>query len=228
MTPVLAFDVNETLLDLAALDPVFERVLGDAALRPMWFGSMLQLSFVGGLTGEYVDFTTAQRAALRMTAARAGREVSDLDVDDVVGRMSRLPAHPEVPEALSLLRAAGFRLTALTNSVLEVATAQLTHAGLIENFDAVYSGDEVQALKPAPAPYRMVAQRSGVEIGDVCLVAAHAWDVSGALAAGCQAAFVARAGVVPSPIGAQPTVIGGDLTEVADALLERFAPVPGS
>ena len=29
MTPVLAFDVNETLLDLAALDPVFESVLGD-------------------------------------------------------------------------------------------------------------------------------------------------------------------------------------------------------
>jgi 2-haloacid dehalogenase len=48
MTPVLAFDVNETLLDLAALDPVFESVLGDPALRPARFGSMLQLSFVGG------------------------------------------------------------------------------------------------------------------------------------------------------------------------------------
>jgi hypothetical protein len=40
--------VNETLLDLAALDPVFESVLGDPALRPARFGSMLQLSFVGG------------------------------------------------------------------------------------------------------------------------------------------------------------------------------------
>jgi len=228
MTPVLAFDVNETLLDLAALDPVFERVLGDAALRPTWFGSMLQLSFVGGLTGRYVDFTTAQRAALGMTAARAGREVTGADIDDIVGSMSRLPAHPDVPDALRRLRAAGFRLTALTNSVLEVATAQLTHAGLIEDFDAVYSADEVQALKPAPAPYRMVAQRSGVDMGDVCLVAAHAWDVSGALAAGCQAAFVGRAGVVPSPIGPQPTVVGADLTQVADALLERFVPASGS
>ncbi len=222
MTPVLAFDVNETLLDLAALDPVFERVLGDAALRPTWFGSMLQLSFVGGLTGRYVDFTTAQRAALKMTAARANREVGDAGIDEVVGAMSRLPAHPDVPAALQRLRAAGFRLTALTNSVLDVARAQLTHSGLIEHFDAVYSADEVQALKPAPAPYRMVAQRSGVEIGDVCLVAAHAWDVSGALAAGCHAAFVGRSGVVPSPIGAQPTVAGADLTEVADALTERF------
>ena len=151
-----------------------------------------------------------------------GRKVSDREVEDVVGAMRRLPAHAEVPVALGRLRAAGFRLTALTNSVLEVATAQLTHAGLIDLFEAVFSADEVRALKPAPLPYRMVAQRCGVGVGDVCLVAAHAWDVSGALAAGCQAAFVGRAGVVPSPVGEQPTVVGADLTEVADALLKRF------
>jgi 2-haloacid dehalogenase len=224
MATVLAFDVNETLLDLAALDSVFDAVLGDAALRPQWFSAMLQLSFVGGLTGSYVDFTTAQRAALRMTAARAGRTVTDDDVDEVVGGMSRLPAHDEVPAALARLRSAGFRLTALTNSVLDVARAQLTHAGLIGLFDAVHSADEVRALKPAPAPYQMVAARNGVAVGDVCLIAAHAWDVSGALAAGCHAAFVARAGVVPSPLGPQPDLIGADLTEVASAVMERFAP----
>lgn len=222
-TPVLAFDVNETLLDLAALDPVFETVLGDAGLRPAWFASMLQLSFVGGLTGRYLDFTSAQRAALRMTAARAGRGVSDAQIDQVVGAMSRLPAHAEVPAELGRLGAAGFRLTALTNSVLDVATAQLTHAGLIGEFETVFSADEVAALKPAPAPYRMVARRCGVEIGDVCLVAAHAWDVSGALAAGCRAAFVGRSGAVPSPVGEQPAVLGADLAEVADTLIERYA-----
>lgn len=223
MAMTLAFDVNETLLDLAALDPVFDAVLGDAALRPQWFSSMLQLSFVGGLTGEYVDFTTAQRAALRMTAARVGRVVDERDVDEVVAAMSRLPAHGDVPGALEHLRSAGFRLVALTNSVLDVVRAQLTHAGLIGLFDAVYSADEVKALKPAPAPYRMVAARSHVEIQDVCLVAAHAWDVSGALAAGCRAAFVARSGAVPSPVGAQPDIVGVDLAEIARAVRERFA-----
>jgi 2-haloacid dehalogenase len=68
MTRVIAFDVNETLLDLRALDPPFEELLGSAALRGQWFAQMLQLSFVGGLTGEYVDFSTAQAAALRMLA----------------------------------------------------------------------------------------------------------------------------------------------------------------
>jgi 2-haloacid dehalogenase len=65
MTRVIAFDVNETLLDLRALDGPFEQLLGSPSLRGAWFAQMLQLAFVGGLTGDYVDFTTAQRAPCR-------------------------------------------------------------------------------------------------------------------------------------------------------------------
>jgi 2-haloacid dehalogenase len=49
----------------------------------------------------------------------------------------------------------------------------------------------------------------------VRLVAAHAWDIAGAQAAGCAAAFVARPGKVLSPLGERPDVIGADLREVA-------------
>ena len=85
MASVIAFDVNETLLDLHALDEPFEVLLGSASLRPQWFMLMLQLAFTGGLTGQYVDFTTAQRAALAMAAgcqaafvARPGMVLSPL------------------------------------------------------------------------------------------------------------------------------------------------------
>ena len=37
MPRVCVFDVNETLLDLGALDPPFERAFGDAAARREWF-----------------------------------------------------------------------------------------------------------------------------------------------------------------------------------------------
>ena len=57
MRRILAFDVNETLLDLSALDALFERAFGDAALRAQWFAQMLQLAFVGVITGRDVDFT---------------------------------------------------------------------------------------------------------------------------------------------------------------------------
>jgi 2-haloacid dehalogenase len=215
MRRVIAFDVNETLLDLAALDPLFERAFGDAAVREQWFSQMLQLAFVGGLIGRYVDFSAAQRAALAMLAERYDVEA---DADEVAGAMRSLPIHPEVPAALDALRAAGFTLAALTNSPLDVVHDQLRNAGIAGRFDEILSADQVQALKPRPEPYVLVAQTFGVPIGDVRLVAAHAWDIAGAMAAGCTAAFVARPGKVLSPIGAAPDVIGADLAEVAAAL----------
>ena len=63
------------------------------------------------------------------------------------------------------------------------------------------SADTVRALKTAPAAYRHVASTMQVDLDEIRLVAAHAWDVSGALAAGCRAAFVRRPGFVPSPRG---------------------------
>ena len=127
---VIAFDVNETLLDLRALDEPFEVLLGSAALRPQWFTLMLQLAFTGGLTGRYVNFTTAQRAALAMLAEREGVPLAASDIDGLVSRMSSLPPHPEVPGALAALARTRLRLVALTNSVQHVAEAQLASAGL--------------------------------------------------------------------------------------------------
>lgn len=223
MPTVIAFDVNETLLDLRALDPAFEESLGDATLRGQWFAQMLQLSFVGGLSGQYVDFSSAQHAALLMLAERQGRPVTDEVATRMVERMSTLPPHPEVPGALERLQGTGLTVVALTNSVGSVAEAQLANAGLRHLFDAVLSADAVRRLKPAPEPYRSVATAYGVDVADVRLVAAHSWDVSGALAAGCSAAFVARPGMVLSPLGRQPDIVGRDIADVVDQVLSHDA-----
>jgi 2-haloacid dehalogenase len=215
---VLAFDVNETLLDLRALDEVFEQVFADRTLRPVWFQQMLQLSFVGGLTGEYVDFTTAQVAALQMLARRLGRQLAESEIEGIVAAMRRLPPHADVAEALATLREMGFRQVTLTNSPLDVVRDQLAYAGLSDLVDDVISADEVKQLKPGPKPYHLVAERTGVSIAAVRLVAAHAWDVSGALATGARAAFVGRGGVVPSPLGPQPDIVVEDLHELASRL----------
>jgi 2-haloacid dehalogenase len=219
MTAVIAFDVNETLLDLRALDVVFEELLGSAELRGQWFAQMLQLSFVGGLTGEYVDFSTAQHAALLMLAERHGRSLASDDVTGIVNRMSSLPAHPEVAGALRRLRSTSLTVVALTNSPATVAEAQLVNSGIRDHFDGVVSADSVRRLKPAKEPYLAVAQAFGVGIEDVRLVAAHWWDVAGALTAGCRAAFVARPGMVLSPIGPRPDIVGADLDAVVDQIV---------
>ncbi len=87
---------------------------------------MLQVAFVGALTGRYVDFTSAQIAALHMTAARAGRSLTDAEASVIVGAMRRLPPHPDARPGIERLREAGFTITALTNSLLDVAQDQRT------------------------------------------------------------------------------------------------------
>jgi 2-haloacid dehalogenase len=220
MARVCVFDVNETLLDLGALDPHFERAFGDAAVRRAWFSQLLHSAFLATITGAYSDFGTIGGAALEMVAERQGVDLSDEDKQEILGSMRELPPHPEVVESLDLLRDAGLRLATLTNSTQQVAEAQMDNSGLRDYFEQILSADAVGRLKPAPEPYRMAAQSLGVEVERIRLVAAHAWDVAGALRAGCAAAFVARPGMVLDPLVEHPDVVGADLREVADRILE--------
>jgi 2-haloacid dehalogenase len=188
-------------------------------LRQLWFAQMLQVAFVGAITDRYVDFTTAQRAALAMVAERRGADLPDAVATAILGRMRDLPPHPDVPGALDRLGEAGFTLASITNSPPDVVRDQLRNAGLEDRFAAILSADQVRALKPRPEAYALVAETFGVPRAGVRLVAAHAWDVAGALAAGCAAAFVARPGMVLSPIGPAPDIVGADLAEVADKVI---------
>jgi 2-haloacid dehalogenase len=220
MARVCVFDVNETLLDLGALDPHFERAFGDAGVRRAWFSQLLQSAFVATITGAYSDFGTIGGAALEMVAEREGVRLSDEDKQKILGGMGELPPHPEVAESLDHLRDAGLRLATLTNSTQQAAEAQMNNSGLRDYFEQVLSADAVERLKPAPEPYRMAAQSLGVEVAGIRLVTAHAWDVAGALRVGCAAAFVARPGMVLDPLVERPDVVGADLREVVDRILE--------
>jgi 2-haloacid dehalogenase len=217
---ICVFDVNETLLDLGALDPHFGRIFGDAGVRRAWFGQLLQSALVATVTDAYSDFGAIGGAALEMMAERQGVSLSDEDKLQILGGMRELPPHPEVAGSLSRLRDAGLRLATLTNSTQQVAEAQMENSGLRGYFEQLLSADTVRRLKPAPEPYRMAAQTLGVDVGEIRLVAAHAWDVAGALRAGCAAAFVARPGMVLDPLVERPDVVGADLREVANRILE--------
>lgn len=223
MASMLVFDVNETLLDLSALREPFAEVFGDASPVGEWFARLLHGSLVATLTDSYQDFGAIGRRALEAVAARRGVELSDERRDAILGTMRRLPPHPEVPGALARLRDAGFPIAALTNSSGPTARTQLEHAGLIGLFDEVLSVEEVRRFKPAPEPYLMAAERLGVQPEQMRMVAAHDWDVWGAMKAGCAAAYIAR-GDAPFVIGEPPDVVGRDLTEVTERILEVDAP----
>ena len=221
--PIIVFDVNETLLDLDAIRPVFDRIFGDPAAMRLWFANLITYSEALTLAGVYVPFTDIGGAALRMLAATRGITISDADAAGLTDRFATMPPHPEVPAALRRLRDHGFRLFTLTDNTLGISGRQLERAGVIDVFERRFSVDEtVKRHKPAQEAYHSVATAVGVDPGGVCLIACHVWDTIGAGAAGWQTALILREGNAPLDVGPQPDYIGKDLDEVADQLIERY------
>jgi len=221
---VIVFDVIETLLDLQALAPAFEQVFGDAGALRDWFGQMLQSAFAITVAQRYADFGTVAKAALTMTAEKRAVRLTDQGVGTLLSGIRSLPAHPDSAKGLGILRDAGFRLAALTNSAEKVLEAQMTAAGLREYFEQLLTVDSVRQFKPAASVYRAAALRLGVPVAGLRMVAAHSWDVGGAMQAGCAAAFVARPGMVLDPLFERPAIIGRDIPEVARAIVATDVP----
>lgn len=219
MKKLIVFDVNETLLDLKSLDPHFERIFGSASVRTSWFGQVLRNSLVATVTGQYEDFGKIAASALTMTAQLHEVKLSEEDRAAIMSGIRSLPPHPDVIPGLEKLNSAGFRLFTLTNSPLHVVEAQLQNAGISGYFEKSFSVDAIKKFKPDAEVYRMTANELGVTADEVRLVAAHDWDVAGALLAGCAAAFIARPGHVLNPAMPQPDNIGKDLVEVADKII---------
>jgi 2-haloacid dehalogenase len=223
---ILVFDVNEPLLDVSALEPHFARVFGSGAVCREWFSTVLLYSQVTTLAGPYADFSAIAGAALDMTAAGRGVVLGLEDRERILAGMRSLPAHSDVPEALRLLKDAGYRMVTLTNSAPAAARQQLTHAGLIDAFERVFSVDEVRRFKPAPEPYRFVARELGVEASALRMVAAHTWDIVGAMQAGYAGAFVARPGKVLYPLAPPPDIVGVGLRAIAEQIVATDSPRP--
>lgn len=220
MAGVLVFDVNETLLDLRALDEHFGRMFGDPTVRNLWFGLVLRNALTLSIIGDYQDFVAVGAASLQVVAEQRGVSLEANDRAALAGAMVSLPPHPDVDPNLNRLAEAGFRMAALTNSPQDAATAQLTNAGIAGHFERIMSVGSVAKFKPAPEVYLMGAAELGINPSAMTMVAAHDWDVAGAMAIGCRGAYIMRPGMVGNPLYPQPDIAGADFDEVAELLIE--------
>lgn len=222
---IIVFDVNETLLDLTTIEPLFARVFGDPAVMREWFAQLILYSEALTLSGLYTPFNSLAAGTLQMIGKTSGAEVSDEDMAELKQRIGTMPAHSDVTPALDRLRAAGFRLVTLTNSPPSSSPTPLEAAGLADYFEHAFSVHELGLFKPSPKTYQLVAEKMGVDLSELCMVACHLWDTIGAQAAGCAGALVKRRGNAAMfadgiPI---PDIIVDDMHELAEEIIERSA-----
>ncbi len=220
---IIVFDVNETLLDITTLEPLFARLFGDRSSLREWFAQLILYSQTMTLSGLYIPFGELAAGVLRMVASIHGTAIAASDIDELKQRMNTMPAHPDVAPALTRLRDAGFRLVTLTNSASASSPTPLERAGLGVFFERSFSVEAVRKFKPAPETYRLVAEEMRVETSDLCLVACHLWDTIGAQAAGCRGALITRPhnAILPTAEVPIPDLTAATLTDLADQIVLR-------
>jgi 2-haloacid dehalogenase len=147
---VLVFDVNEALIDIEALAPLFEQILGDRLATREWFGQLVMYSMTTALSGCYVDFFTLGQGVLQMLGEIHGTPISDADAERIKHAMMTMPTHPDVADGLAELCADGYRLVTLTNSPPSPGVrSPLENAGLGSYFERQFSVDACRTFKPA-------------------------------------------------------------------------------
>jgi 2-haloacid dehalogenase len=218
---VLVFDVNETLIDIESMAPLFERIFGDPQAVREWFNQLVMYSMAATLSGHYVDYVSLGQGLLQMLASTHRLAIIDDDVQALKDSMLTMPAHPDVEDGLTALRDNGFRLVTLTNSPPNPAgPSPLEHAGLAHFFEQTFSVEACRAFKPAPTVYRYVCEELAVNPADCMMVAAHVWDTIGAQSAGFSGALITRPGnaLLPIPDLPQPAIVANDLRDFAQQL----------
>jgi 2-haloacid dehalogenase len=218
----IVFDCNETLLDLGAMSPVFERLFGEPGAMRLWFRQLITYSQALTIADFYAPFTDIGGAVLEMLAVPRGVKITTADRQELTDRFATMPPYPDVPEGLRRLKTAGFHLFTLTDNTAAISGRQLEHGGIIDLFDRRFSVDDtVKRHKPALEAYAEVARELGASSSEMCMIACHTWDTIGVQAAGWEAGLIKRVNNDVLDTAAQPQYVGKDLVEVADQIIAR-------
>lgn len=144
-------------------------------------------------TPPWKPYREVLRESLRLALDHGGLAMGAADVEGLISRLGRLPAHPDVPAALAALRRAGFRLAAISNTDDDLIAGSLPSLGLA--LDAVITAQQAGAYKPDPRLFRHAHAVLGVGPVEVIHVAAsQPLDMAVCKAMGIRAFWVNRRG----------------------------------
>jgi 2-haloacid dehalogenase len=138
---------------------------------------------------------------------------------DLIEAYFHLDCYPEVPQALSMLKARGFRIAILSNGTPAMLEAAVRNSGLEELIEKNFSVEEVGVFKPDPRVYQIAVDGLNVTPDEIVFQSSNAWDVSGAATFGLRVCWINRFAQKAERLPGQPDVEIKSLIELPDLLL---------
>jgi 2-haloacid dehalogenase len=212
------FDIIGTSFSLEKPRRALVRLGAPEHALELWFAQALRDSFALSHAGGYAPLKHVLAAELPRSLRMLGLEPKEQQLSEVLGTFTQLDPRPDLPEAVSLLHEAGWRLLALTMGAAESTRALLERAGVADRFLACLSVDSISVTKPNQAAYRLAVKEAS---GETWMVAAHAWDIAGASKAGLKTAFITSVEASYLAVYPEPDIVAPSLLEAAKAMAVR-------
>ena len=129
-----------------------------------------------------------------------------------------LPEKPGMREILSFFRTRGVRLAVASSSGREMIEDNLRRAGVLEHFDAVVSGTEVERGKPEPDIFLLAARMLGCAPEDCYVFEDGVNGARAGIAAGCATVMIPDLAAPPEDLRTGCAGIFASLNDAREAL----------
>jgi HAD superfamily hydrolase (TIGR01509 family) len=161
----------------------------------------------GRSTGEIV------RDLLPDLTDEEGRSIGDAKEASFRERASELEALPGLADFIKQGRERGIQIALVTNAPEENVEAILPALNLRDCFDVVVLADDVEAVKPDPAPYRAALKKTGVRAGEALAFEDSVSGISSSVAAGIPTVGIASTQDPDKLLGAGAFMTAKDFTD---------------
>lgn len=209
----LLFDVFGTCVDWrTSIMRELERFGLPPTLADAWRATYQpQLETVRSGKRPWVNLDVLHRIGLDKVLRDAGLTLAEDDRDELVKGWHRLDPWPDVVDGLTKLKE--------THIIAPCSNGHIAQSVNLAKFaklpwDAVLGAEIARAYKPDPRVYRDSVYALGLEVDEVCMVAAHRQDLRAAAEVGLMTAFVERYGEDPGP-PFEADIVAYDFAELA-------------
>lgn len=219
MTPgTITFDMIGTCFSLAKPRQRLTELGAPANALELWFAQTLRDAFSLSHAGGYQPLKQMLEAELPRTLAQLGVETDSAQRSQVVSAFAELDLQPDALDTFEQLVNADWRLVALTNGSLDSTRKLLSRSDALQYFTEVHSCDEIQIIKPHPKVYALVQQNDS---DATWMIAAHAWDIAGAVRASLKTAFITSGEGSYLSTYPDPTITAPSLAAAAAQILKH-------
>ncbi|MGH2774446.1 MAG: HAD family hydrolase [Actinomycetota bacterium] len=216
----VALDMIGTTFSLDRLGRELSERGAPAEALSLLFAQTLRDYFASSYAKSYVTLRDVLRSSLHRLFISHDIPVSDGETDAVLAALTELDPTPGAGEALQLFDEAGVKVIALTNGGTSLMETLLERAGFTNLVDRIVSCDDLGISKPHPGVYE--AARA-VSVGELWMVASHAWDIMGAAHAGLRTAWISAFEKDYPSIFPTPDVVAPDLEAAARAIIDDLS-----